>query len=167
MILVLLIIALFTTTAGADDMTIVSPETAPFKWETGIKLGGIRFHEDTVTASWMPAVELNFDRRIVFPILMGISINGGVNDDLWHVVLKPSFTVRVPLLPRTRVDFKVGPAVYLYDDNSTQDLRPGLSGGVSLKLFIKRHLSLEIGVIEHVISESALSNRFYYLGINY
>ncbi len=167
MILVFAILVLFTITAEANDMTIVSPETAPFKWETGIKFGGAKFHEDTVTASWMPAVELSFDRRVTFPILMGISINGGINDDLWHVVLKPSFTVRIPLLPRTRADFKAGPIVYFYDDNTTQDLRPGLFGSISVKFFIKRHLSLEIGATEHIISDSALSNRFYYLGINY
>jgi hypothetical protein len=151
----------------SEELTIVSPELAPFRWETGFKLGGARFHDSVKTDQWMPALEISFDRRIAYPLLMGLSIHGGINDDLWQFILKPDIIVRLPVLPRTRLDLKTGPLVYFFDDNVNQDLKPGLHAGIALKVFIKRHLSLEVGVTEHIISQKEFNNRFYYLGINY
>lgn len=167
---IFIIVLLLTSISAvnAEDTVIVSPELIPKKWEGSLTFGAFYF-KDIHNETWTPAIGIGFERRITMPFLLGFSFQGGINDSLWVVKIRPDLIVRLPVLPRTRLDVNLSPEAVFYEHNngntSKDDLIPSLSAGLSLKIFIKRHTALEFGTSYSITSKDELNHFYHYIGI--
>lgn len=139
--------------ASALDIT----EDPEKKWETTVSVGYMNFQESGINDS--ASLGLRLQRRITYPLLLGIGAEGSLISDVVYVNVNVPITVRIGAGP-LKLDLIASPGV-AYAQNTDLDISKIVgvgTVGIELKKFIKKGMSIGIGCSYSLLTYSKLNN---------
>lgn len=153
--LCLTLLSLLLTPLVSSALDIV--EEPGKKWETSISVGYMNFKGSNIEDSAF--VGLRVQKRVAYPILIGVGVEGSIIGDVTYVELNIPVSARVGVGP-LKIDFIVRPGA-AYAENTNYDIKKIVgvgTGGIEIKHFIKDGVSLGLGAYYSVLTYSKLNN---------
>ena len=147
---------LFATPMAASAIDVVEPVGKT--WEYTLGLGYKHFSQDTVDDS--AYVGFRAQKRVQYPFLVGGGVEISAVGDIISVDATVPVTIRIGLHKGLKADVLLAPGVaYAKNmDTKVKKIMAVGTGGLELKTFIKKGLSLGLGVYYTGYSKSEFNN---------
>lgn len=127
------------------------------KWEYGVNIGYKNFKESGVKDSVFAGFRMQ--RRVVYPMLLGVGVEGAMIGDVVYGELNVPLSVRTTAGP-VKADFLLRPGV-AYAENSKTDVKKVIgvgTAGIEIKKFVSKGVAVGVGVYYSATTYSKLNS---------